>query len=98
MLAEADATRPEAEKTEALMLAEIEAKRHLAEDQRLASEQAEKDKSESAKAASETSSSDAARLDAVEQKMEKFTKEQEDMKQQMSSHGEMLKLILAKLP
>ena len=76
------------------------------EDQRLISEQAEKNKSETAEAAathapsatSETSSSDAARLDAVEQRMEKFSEEQNNLKEQLLSHGEMLKLILQKLP
>jgi hypothetical protein len=80
-------------------------KKQQAEDQRLISEQAEKDKSESAKAtaiqehgaASEASSSDAARLDAVEQRMEKFSEEQEIVKKQLLSHGDMLKLILQRL-
>jgi len=67
VLAEEDAIRAEA------------MKKQQAEDQRLASEQAKKDKTESAKATSEASSNDASRLDAVEQKMEKFSKEQEDM-------------------
>ena len=86
MLAEEDAIRAEA------------MKKQQAEDHRLASEQAEKDKTESAKAVSEACSNDASRLDAVEQKMEKFSKEQEDMQKRLSSHGEMLKLILEKLP
>ena len=80
-------------------------KKQQAEDQRLISEQAEKNKSETAEAAathvpgasSEASASDAARLDAVEQRMEKFSEEQEDMKKQLLSHGDMLKLILQKL-
>src|ERR1044072_8981293 len=104
------ATRLEAERDEtarieaARVLVEEDAiraeaiKKQQAEDQRLASEQAKKDKTESAKAASEASSNDASRLDAVEQKMEKFSKVQEDMQKQLSSHGEMLKLILEKLP
>ena len=75
-MAEADAIRTEA------------MKKQQEEDQRLISEQAEKNKSETAEAAaihvpsatSEASSSDAARLDAVEQRMEKFYEEQENMK------------------
>jgi hypothetical protein len=93
VLAEEDAIRADARRQQ------------QAEDQRLASEQAEKDKSETAEAtaihepgaASEASSSDAARLDAVEQKLEKFSEEQVDMKKQLSSHGHMLELILKKL-
>ena len=98
MLEREELERAEAEKIEALMLAEVEAKRQQAEDPRLASEQAEKDKTESAKAVYEACSNDVSRLDAVEQKLEKFSKEQEDMQKQLSSHGEMLKLILEKLP
>ena len=94
ILAEEDAVRADA------------MRKQQAEHQRLAAELAEKNKSEIAEAAaaqvsgasSEARSSDAARLDAVEQKMEKFSKEQEDMHKQLSSHGEMLKLILEKLP
>ena len=93
MLAEEDAIRADARRQQ------------QAEDQRLASEQAEKDKSETAEAtaihesgaASEACSSDAARLATVEQKLEKFSEEQEDMKRQLSSHGHMLQLILKKL-
>src|ERR1044072_3569830 len=68
-------------------------------------EKIEAEKSETAEVAaihvpsaiSEASSSDA-RLDAVEQRREKFSEEQEDMKKQLLSHGDMLKLILQKLP
>src|ERR1044072_5637959 len=94
ILAEEDVVRAEARRQQ------------QSEDQRLAAEQAEKDKSETAEAAathvtgasSEARSSDAARLDAVEQRMEKFSEEQNNMKEQLLSHGEMLKLILQKLP
>ena len=84
-----------------------DARRQLqAEDQRQASEQVEKDQSETAETAAinvpgatyEASASDVARLDVVEQRMEKFSKEQEDMKEKLSSHGDMLRLILQKLP
>ena len=96
--------RTEAEKTEALMLAEKKAKE--LEDQKQASEQVEKIQQETAEAAdihvpstvSEACSNDASRLDAVEQKLEKFSEQQDDMKRQLLSHGDMLKLILQKLP
>ena len=86
---------------------EVEAKRQQqAEAERLVAEKAVKDKSEVAEAAaihepgtsSEARSGDGTRLDAVEQRMEKFSEEQEDMKKEMQSHGALLKLILERLP
>src|ERR1044072_6677463 len=95
MLAKEDAVREEAKRQQ-----------QLAEDQRLASEQAEKDISETTdvvatpipSATSEESSSHAARLDAVDQRMDKFSEHQEDMKKQMESFGDVLKIILERLP
>src|ERR1044072_4826284 len=81
--------------------------KRLAEQRRIQEERVARklaEKSETAEAAaihvpsaiSEASSSDV-RLDAVEQRMEKFSEEQEIMKGQLLSHGDMLKLILQKL-
>ena len=91
ILAEEDAVREEAKKQQ-----------QQAEDQRLASEQAAKIISETTEviappvpsANSEVNSSDAARLDAVERRMDKFFEQQENMMKQMEGFGDVLKTIL----
>ena len=93
--------RAEAEKTEAFMLTEIEAKRLQAaklEEQRLTAEHADQDRCEPASTASESRTSNDSRLDAVEQRMDKFSEKQEDMKKQIDSFGDTLKMILERLP
>src|ERR1044072_5624646 len=94
ILVEEDAVRKEATKLQ-----------QQTEDQRLASEQAERGISETIDAIATpipsatfgASSSDAARIDAVEQRMDKFSKQQQDMSKQMEGFNDVLKIILERL-
>src|ERR1044072_1761981 len=98
MLEREELERAEAEKAEALMLAEkARIAEELAENAKAdvkKAEQADKGKSKSANVASEAKTSDASRLDAVEQRMDKFSEKQDDMKKQIDSFGAALKMIL----
>src|ERR1044072_1355651 len=93
--------RAEAEKAEALMLAEkARLAEELAEKAKADAKKAEAERirAESVNIASEGRTCDATRLDAVEQRMDKFSEKQDDMKKQIDSFGDALKKILERLP